>query len=356
MKNLYTTKFVEMKIKNETKIEVFAENEYYEMVKIASFDFYYNEGSYIALNGSNKEVKRFSTIMNYLIKQNENLFWNSTELELVKLNVKNIKAKEYKESKEDAVAKSNNKADEFMKNILNAEERHINICKSCENKTDDELMVLIKNTFKHASKNVLKKVFELIRRYDTMINPTTTVEAVKAVEVSPEVIKTEVSTEAVEVSPEVYINNSTNGSYIPATFSVKASSDNKYIYISNEDCHIYNVLTVFNPNMELKPITGELEVIYQTKYVVMNLLKAMSAKYNFTKRFDDYDFDNLKSKLDVCKTLSLEVNQLILALEVHMNDGNMLEARDTFLKLKYELDYIIPKLDNHGLYFMKKII
>lgn len=166
---LYNTSYIITETKDETKINLFAENEFYDKVQIAHFDFYYNEGWVMDLKGNKKDVKRHSTIVNYLFKQNENLGWDSAKVEQAKKNAKQIKLDETKSHRAELQEKDEQKALDMINGIKEWNEKYINICKATENKTDDELIKSIEFTFKNASKKTLKEVFAVIRNYDSFV-------------------------------------------------------------------------------------------------------------------------------------------------------------------------------------------
>lgn len=212
---LYNTDYVITEIKDETKIKLFAENEYYDKVQIAYFDFYFMEGWVMDLKGNKKEVKRHSTIMNFLFKQNLNLGWDSRLVEQAKQNAKQIKSDEAKRYKEELKEKDEQKASDMINGIKNYEARYTNICKSVENKTDEELYHLVVNTFKHASNRTINEVLNIIKSYN---DGSVVYLQNEVTEVDP-VIK--MNTEATETitmndndTPEVFhLNNNTFNTY-----------------------------------------------------------------------------------------------------------------------------------------------
>ena len=214
---LYNTNYVITEIKDETKIRLFAENEYYDKIQIAFFDFYYNEGWVMDLKGNKKDVKRHSTIMNYLFKQNATLGWDSGMVEQAKKNAKQIKLDETKQYNAELKEESEKKASDMIIGIKNHEERYANICKSVENKTDEELLQLVTNTFKHASKKTIEDVLNTIKSY----NEGSIVYAKK--EVAQEVASQNESATAVAENTQnnneeevFYLNNNTFNTYSEA--------------------------------------------------------------------------------------------------------------------------------------------
>lgn len=214
--NLYNTNYITIKLQGETKIKVYGENDDYEAVMIGSFDFYYMEGTFYHLNGKSQEVKRFSTIMNYLFKQNDMLFWDESLINEAKNNAKTIKIDEEKERVEEAKKSDDKKASDMINGIHNKEDKYVSICKSVENKSDEELSKLVVNTFKKASKKTLDLVFATIRQYNNG-------EIVYTQEVTEVNTVNDKNVEVVEVNttndnePEVfYVGNNTFNTYSEA--------------------------------------------------------------------------------------------------------------------------------------------
>lgn len=169
--NLYETKWINTEFKNEeqTKVVLWSENYYYNKTVIGQFDFYYNEGYYFTLEGKKVEVKRLSTIMNYLFKCNENLSWDYVKFEIAKSNVKKIKSDEKKEYEMELKQKSLSKIEEFKNGVKKQEEKIIKVCELMVDKDDEYLKTAIKNTFKYADKKQLDEMFEFIRNYEMHI-------------------------------------------------------------------------------------------------------------------------------------------------------------------------------------------
>lgn len=212
---LYNTNFIMVEAKNETKVNIFAENEYYDKVHVAYFDFYFMEGWYYDIDGKQKEVKRFSAIMNYLFKQNERLCWEQVIVEKAKQNAKKIKSDEKKKYLNELKEADEKKASDMMEGIKQYKAKYTNICKSVENKTDEELYHLVVNTFKHASKRTINEVLNIIKSYN---DGSVVYLQNEVTEVDPVI---EMNTEATETitmndndTPEVFhLNNNTFNTY-----------------------------------------------------------------------------------------------------------------------------------------------
>lgn len=162
----YNTNFIMIEAKNETKVNIFAENEYYDKVHVAHYDFYFMEGWYYDIDGKQKEVKRFSAIMNYLFKQNERLCWEQVIVEKAKQNAKRIKSDEKKKYLNELKEADEKKASDMIEGIKQYKAKYTAICKAVENKTDEELYQLVVNTFKHVSKKTICDVFNIIKSYN----------------------------------------------------------------------------------------------------------------------------------------------------------------------------------------------
>lgn len=162
----YNVNFIMIEAKNETKVNIFAENEYYNKVHVAHYDFYFMEGWYYDIEGKQKEVKRFSAIMNYLFKQNERLCWEQVIIEKAKQNAKRIRSDEKKRYLNELEETDEKKASDLLEGIKQYKEKYTAICKAVENKTDEELYQLVVNTFKHASKKTINDVIKIIKAYN----------------------------------------------------------------------------------------------------------------------------------------------------------------------------------------------
>ena len=213
---MYKTDYVMIESKEETKIRISAENDLYQTKLIGYFDFYNMIGWYYDINGKQKEVQRFSTIMNYLFKQNDMLGWDDQLVEKAKQNAKQMKADENKKRKVELKDVDEKKASDMLEGIKQKQERYISICKNVENKSDEELLQLVERTFKNASKKTIEAVFNAIKQYNTA-----SIEATQeVVEVASEIKNnTEVAEATITTSdePEVfYLHDNTFNTYSDA--------------------------------------------------------------------------------------------------------------------------------------------
>lgn len=170
MNKHYETDYVRFSLEGENKtiVVITAEDSRYREVLVARYNFEDNTYKYYYdLKGNKKEVARFSTIMNYLFKQNENLGWDKTLVDTAKENAKRIKQEEKKAYKQELKQRDESKAKEFINGIMNNEERYINICENMKEYDNEKVYDLVKNTFKHASKKVINEVYNAINEYNT---------------------------------------------------------------------------------------------------------------------------------------------------------------------------------------------
>lgn len=165
----YRTDTITFKLKNATTVLIEAKNDFDVIVKVAQFDFRDNGYKfYYDLNGNQKDVKRISTIINYLL-ENGMTWWSQKEINIAKENAKKMKEKEEKKYKLELRERDEQKAKEVIEGIKKENDKYINMCESLKNKDDDILYQLVKNTFKHAKKRVINEVFNTIKEYNSSI-------------------------------------------------------------------------------------------------------------------------------------------------------------------------------------------
>ena len=213
---LYKTDYVMIESKEETTVRIFAENDLYQNKLIGYFDFYNMDGWYYDLNGKQKEVQRFSTIMNYLFKQNDMLGWDDSLVEKAKQNAKQMRITESKKRKLELKEADENKAFEMLEGIKQHQEKYIRICESVKNKSDEELNQLVERTFKNASNKTIEAVFNAIQKYNSdEIEVTQEVtEVASIIEMSTKDTET---TSSNDNEPEVfYLRNNTFNTYSKA--------------------------------------------------------------------------------------------------------------------------------------------
>lgn len=198
---------------DQTIIRIYENDEYYNQVRVASFDFRYNEGWFKNVNGKEREVKRFSTIMNYLFSVEENLFWSPGTVETAKNNAKQLKKKMEREYKEELKQRDENKAIELINRINNKDDFFVNQVEKFEAMTQEELLKVVTNTVKKASKKTVKAVMQAIYNLiDKVNNPVQEVE----------IVATEVETTVKDSNVKINTINEN------VTYSVNAQSFDTY--------------------------------------------------------------------------------------------------------------------------------
>lgn len=165
----YRIDTITFKLKNDTIVLIEAKNDIDVTVKVAQFDFRDNGYRfYYDLDGNQKDVKRISTILNYLLN-NGMTWWSHKEINIAKENAKKLKKEEEKEYKLELREKAEQKAREMIEGIKKENDKYINMCESLKNKDDDTLYQLVKNTFKYAKKKTIDEVFSTIKEYNSSI-------------------------------------------------------------------------------------------------------------------------------------------------------------------------------------------
>jgi hypothetical protein len=131
---------------------------------IGRFNFYTKEGFLLIPNGKRKEFKQWKSLFNTFFKFNESFGWDSTNIEIA-MNAGNEKIKAEKEAANKEYKEYwTNKAIEFLNKIINQDETTINGLQFFKEKSDTELVQIIKRSFKNEiSKQLTNNIFNAIK-------------------------------------------------------------------------------------------------------------------------------------------------------------------------------------------------
>ena len=142
------------------------------------------------------------------------------------------------------------------------------------------------------------------------------------------------------------------GNYKPSNITAITVKDNNknVVELYNENGEMFQWLMVWN-----KDINVESEVIkhYDIKYVAMDVLKAISNKYNVTNRIDSYDVDHIRAILSnwiVKPTIMKEFEYI----EKDLKNGAVMGAYNRLMNIKVCIDNSIPCTDDKGFYLLEK--
>lgn len=166
MKKHYEIENITFTLREKTTVLINSINEYGFEVKVAQFDFSDNGYKfYYDLKGKQKEVKRISTIINYLLK-NGMPWWSVKEINQAKQNYKDIKKEEERQYKYELRQKDIKFLNDFIEGLNSYNPIYVDICNNVKNYDDETLLRIIKRTFKNPSKVMINHLFETIKKFN----------------------------------------------------------------------------------------------------------------------------------------------------------------------------------------------
>lgn len=198
--------------------------------EIGRFDFFNKEGYLQLLNGTKKEYKQFNALLKNFFNYNEYFMWNSVLVEDCKKEGNKLIKSNKKQLEKELKEEQTNKAFEYISNLKNKDEKWISSLKMFKDKTDNELIEIINNSFKNAISNQLvNDVLNAIK------------EAIKEINKQEEQEK---NTEVEEVTTE---NNTTfiayNRSFSTWLEAYQYCKDNDFDHLYIEEVAIMQPLT-----------------------------------------------------------------------------------------------------------------
>jgi 3-dehydroquinate dehydratase len=159
--------------------------------KIGRFNFYTKEGFLLLLNGKRKEYSRFQPLLNSFFKYKEYFSWNSKVVEDAKKSGNDLIKSEKKELDKKYKEEQTNKAVEFLTKVTNKDETTINGLQTFKDKSDNELVIIINNTFKNVIPTQL--VNDILNAIKEVFTPVIEVEEVITVNENNQTIDNEES-------------------------------------------------------------------------------------------------------------------------------------------------------------------
>lgn len=129
-------------------LNINAQTEFYNTRKIGSFNFFHKYGQLTMLDGSTKEYKQWNSLFNNFFKWDEMFGYTITDIKAAMTAGKEAIKQYNKEAHQEKVSAYTDKANNFLSKINNKDADTIQILQSHSDKSDEELMTLINNTFK----------------------------------------------------------------------------------------------------------------------------------------------------------------------------------------------------------------
>lgn len=129
-------------------LNIHAETEFYNTRKIGSFNFFHKYGQLTMLDGSTKEYKQWSSLFNNFFKWDNMFGYTDTDIKAAMTAGKEAIKQYNKEAHQEKVSAYTDKANNFLSKINNKDADTIEMLQSHSDKSDEELMQLINNTFK----------------------------------------------------------------------------------------------------------------------------------------------------------------------------------------------------------------
>ncbi|KON87367.1 hypothetical protein AF332_11390 [Sporosarcina globispora] len=145
-------------------LNITALNDFYNTIKIGSFNFYHKAG-YIKLpNGTTKEYKQFNSLLNAFFKIDPMFGYTITGIEAAKAAGNKMIKEEKKQAEKDFKELQINKANDYLNKVTNKDKTTLKNLRIFADKTDSELLEVINNTFKNAiSKKLAADILNAIK-------------------------------------------------------------------------------------------------------------------------------------------------------------------------------------------------
>lgn len=211
---------------------------------IGRFNFYTKDGFLLLLNGKRKEYTRFQPLMNNFFKYNEMFGWNFQVVENAKAAGKEMIKAEKNATEEGQKEAMTEKAMDYLNKVINGDEIVIKSLQSFKDKTDEELMNIIANSFKGlVTKQLEKDVFNAIKE---VLSP------------AAEVV---VSVEETQETTKFIAYNRTFSTFVEA-YEYCKTNDLDYLYIRE--------VTANQEGMTIRDYTTEDTQTSKTSYIVAN--------------------------------------------------------------------------------------
>ncbi|PHA02974.1 hypothetical protein COE51_01135 [Bacillus pseudomycoides] len=146
-------------------------DQWYNDTIIGRFNFYNKEGFLFLLNGKRKEYSRFQSLLNNFFKYNESFGWNAKVVEEAKTAGNKMIKEEKKAAEQERKELYTNKAIDFLNKVINKDETTLNGLQSIKDKTDNELIEIINNTFRNEiNKELATEILNAIKEVFTVVS------------------------------------------------------------------------------------------------------------------------------------------------------------------------------------------